>query len=112
MIASGAIKATALLSNMGAGAAGMFETTMVAILVSAICALITEYGGFEALLNGIKKVFKGKKMPGHMGNVRVTVQNLEIVKIDVENNVILVKGAVPGPKKSLVMIKETVKTGK
>ena len=51
-------------------------------------------------------------MPGHMGNVRVTVQNLEIVKIDVENNVILVKGAVPGPKKSLVMIKETVKVGK
>ena len=58
------------------------------------------------------RVFKGKKMPGHMGAVRVTVQNLEIVKIDVENNVILVKGAVPGPKKSLVMIKETVKTGK
>ena len=58
------------------------------------------------------RVFKGKKMPGHMGNVRVTVQNLEVVKIDVENNVILVKGAVPGPKKSLVMIKETVKSGK
>ena len=58
------------------------------------------------------RVFKGKKMPGHKGAVRVTVQNLEIVKIDVENNIILVKGAVPGPKKSLVMIKETVKTGK
>lgn len=58
------------------------------------------------------RVFKGKKMPGHMGNVRVTVQNLEIVKIDVENDVILVKGAVPGPKKSLVMIKETVKSAK
>ena len=58
------------------------------------------------------RVFKGKKMPGHMGCVRVTVQNLEVVKIDVENDVILVKGAVPGPKKSLVMIKETVKSGK
>ena len=58
------------------------------------------------------RVFKGKKMAGHMGAVRVTVQNLEIVKIDVENNVILVKGAVPGPKKSLVMLKETVKAGK
>ena len=58
------------------------------------------------------RVFKGKKMPGHMGNVRVTIQNLEVVKIDVENNVILVKGAVPGPKKSLVMIKESVKSGK
>jgi large subunit ribosomal protein L3 len=58
------------------------------------------------------KVFKGKKMAGHKGAVRVTVQNLEIVKIDVENDVILVKGSVPGPKKSLVMIKETVKSGK
>ncbi len=58
------------------------------------------------------KVFKGKKMAGHMGAVRVTVQNLEIVKIDAENDVILVKGSVPGPKKSLVMIKETVKNGK
>ena len=58
------------------------------------------------------RVFKGKKMPGHMGSVRVTIQNLEVVKIDVENDVILVKGAVPGPKKSLVMIKDTVKTGK
>lgn len=55
------------------------------------------------------KVMKGKKMPGHMGSVRVTIQNLEIVRIDVENNIILVKGAVPGPKKSMVMLKETVK---
>ena len=55
------------------------------------------------------RVLPGKKMPGHMGAVRVTVQNLEIVKIDVENNVILVKGAVPGPKKSLVMLKDSVK---
>ena len=55
------------------------------------------------------RVFKGKGMPGHMGNVQVTVQNLEIVKVDVENNLILVKGAVPGPKKSLVTLKNTVK---
>lgn len=61
MLATGAIPAIDLLSNMGSGASGMFETTMVAILVSAICALITEYGGFEALLNGIKKLFKGNK---------------------------------------------------
>ena len=52
---------------------------------------------------------KGKKMPGHMGCEQVTVQNLEIVKVDAENSVILVKGSVPGPKKSLVVIKETVK---
>ena len=61
MLCTGAIKATALLSSMGNGAAGMFETTMVAILVSAICALIREYGGFDALLNMVFKVFKGKK---------------------------------------------------
>ena len=55
------------------------------------------------------RVFKGKHMPGHMGAVRVTVQNLEVVSIDAEKNLILVKGAVPGPKKSLVMLKESVK---
>lgn len=58
------------------------------------------------------RVFKGKGMPGHMGAKKITVQNLEIVKVDVENNLILVKGAVPGPKKSLVTFKETVKSGK
>ena len=55
------------------------------------------------------RVFKGKGMPGHMGSVRVTTQNLEIVKVDVENNLLLVKGSVPGPKKSLVTVKETTK---
>ena len=55
------------------------------------------------------RVFKGKHMPGQMGNVKATVQNLEIVRIDTENNVILVKGAVPGPKKSMIVLKETVK---
>lgn len=55
------------------------------------------------------RVFKGKHMPGHMGHVKVTVQNLEVVRIDTQNNIILVKGAVPGPKKSLVMLKNTVK---
>ena len=58
------------------------------------------------------RVFKGKGMPGHMGNVKVTIQNLEIVRVDAENSLILVKGAVPGPKKSLVTIKETVKARK
>ena len=55
------------------------------------------------------RVFKGKKMAGHMGAVRITVQNLEVVRVDAEQNLILVKGAVPGPKKSLVMIKESTK---
>lgn len=56
-------------------------------------------------------VLKGKKLPGHMGNVATTIQNLEVVSIDLENNVILIKGNVPGPKKSLVMIKTSVKKG-
>ena len=56
------------------------------------------------------KVFKGKKMPGRMGGVKVTIQNLEVVRVDADNNLILVKGSVPGPKKSLVTLKETVKT--
>ena len=56
-------------------------------------------------------VLKGKKLPGHMGNVATTIQNLEVVSVDLENNVILIKGNVPGPKKSLVMIKTSVKKG-
>jgi len=55
------------------------------------------------------KVKKGKKMPGHMGHRRVTVQNLEIIKVDVEKNILLIKGSVPGPKKTLVFIKNSVK---
>lgn len=58
------------------------------------------------------RVFPGKHMPGQMGNVKVTVQNLEVAKVDVENNLILIKGAVPGPKKALITLKETVKCGK
>ena len=61
MLATGGVTATALLTSMGSGVKGMFETSMVAILVSAICALISEYGGFEALLQLIRKVFKGQK---------------------------------------------------
>lgn len=58
------------------------------------------------------KVFKGKKLPGHMGNVKVTVQNLEVIKIDTDRNLLLVKGAIPGPKGGLLTIKESVKTSK
>ena len=58
------------------------------------------------------RVFKGKKMPGHMGGKKVTTQNLEVVRVDAEKNLLLVKGAVPGSKKSLVTIKESVKAGK
>ncbi|MBQ8663302.1 MAG: 50S ribosomal protein L3 [Eubacterium sp.] len=65
--------------------------------------------GSNGACSSPSKVFKGKGMPGHMGSVKVTVQNLEVVRVDAENNLLLIKGAVPGPKKSLVTIKETVK---
>ena len=58
------------------------------------------------------RVMKGKKMPGHMGSEQVTVQNLEVVRIDADSDLILVKGAVPGAKKSLVIVAESVKAGK
>lgn len=58
------------------------------------------------------RVFKGKGMPGQMGHKKITIQNLEVVRVDAENNLLLVKGAVPGPKKSLVTIKESVKVSK
>ena len=67
------------------------------------------HAGSNGAASDPSKVFKGKKMPGQMGNKKITVQNLEIVRVDAENNLLLVKGSVPGPKKCLVTIKETVK---
>ena len=55
------------------------------------------------------RVFKGKKLPGHMGNVHVTVQNLEVVRVDAERNLLLIKGSVPGPKKAVVTVINSVK---
>ena len=65
--------------------------------------------GSNGACSSPSRVFKGKGMPGHMGCVRVTVQNLTIVRVDADKNLLLVKGAVPGPKKGLVTIKETTK---
>ena len=67
------------------------------------------HAGSNGACSDPSKVFKGKKMAGHMGSRRITIQNLEVVRVDAEKNLILVKGAVPGPKKSLVTLKETVK---
>ena len=61
MLVMGEVTLETLLLNMGSGASGMFETCMVAVLVSVMCSLIKEYGGFDALLNGIRRLFKGKK---------------------------------------------------
>jgi large subunit ribosomal protein L3 len=70
------------------------------------------HAGSNGACSSPSKVFKGKKMPGHMGHKQVTVQNLEVVRVDAEKNLLLIKGSVPGPKKSLVTIKESVKIAK
>ena len=70
------------------------------------------HAGSNGACSDPSKVFKGKKMAGHMGHVKVTIQNLEIVRVDAEKNLILVKGAVPGAKKALVMLKSTTRTDK
>ena len=67
------------------------------------------HAGSNGAASDPSKVFKGKKMPGHMGSKKITIQNLEVVRVDAENNLLLVKGSVPGPKKSLVTIREAVK---
>ena len=58
------------------------------------------------------RVYKGKKLPGHYGNVKKTIQNLYVAKVDAERNLILVKGGVPGPKGGLLVVKEAIKSGK
>ena len=70
------------------------------------------HAGSNGACSDPSKVFKGKGMPGQMGHKKITIQNLEVVRVDAEKNLLLVKGAVPGPKKSLVTNKETVKVSK
>ena len=67
------------------------------------------HAGSNGACSDPSRVFKGKKMAGQMGHRRITVQNLEVVRVDAEDNLILVKGSVPGPKKALVTLKTTVK---
>ena len=70
------------------------------------------HAGSNGACSSPSRVFKGKKMPGQMGAKRITIQNLEVVRVDADKNLLLVKGAVPGPRKALVTIKESVKTAK
>lgn len=72
---------------------------------------VHRHAGSMGACSSPSRIYKGKKMPGHMGAVKVTVQNLDIVKIDTENNLLVVKGAIPGPKGSVVTVKSTVKNG-
>ena len=70
---------------------------------------VHRHAGSMGACSSPSRIFKGKKLPGHMGAERVTVQNLEIVKIDAENNLIAIKGAIPGPKNGIVTICDCVK---
>ena len=67
------------------------------------------HAGSNSSASDPSRVFKGKKMAGHMGHEKTTVQNLEVVRVDAEKNLLLIKGSVPGPKKALVTIRESVK---
>ena len=70
---------------------------------------VHRHGGSLGVIDPAR-IFKGKKMAGHLGSEKVTVQNLDIVKVDVENNLIAIKGAIPGPKNGIVVIADTVKS--
>ena len=70
---------------------------------------VHRHAGSNGACSDPSRVMKGKKLPGHMGANRVTVQNLEVVKVDVENNLIALKGAIPGPKNGIVCISDSVK---
>ncbi len=70
---------------------------------------VHRHAGSMGACSSPSRIFKGKKLPGHMGAEKVTVQNLEIVKIDVDNNLIAIKGAVPGAKGGIVYISDSVK---
>ena len=72
---------------------------------------VHRHAGSMGACSSPSRIFKGKKMPGHMGATRVTVQNLDVVKVDTENHLLVIKGAIPGPKGSVVTVKNTVKVG-
>lgn len=70
---------------------------------------VARHAGSMGACSSPSRVFKGKKLPGHLGAERVTIQNLKVVKVDAENNLIAIKGAIPGPKGSVVCISDSVK---
>ena len=102
-------KIDATATSKGKGYAGGIKRHGLKSGPSAHGSKYHRHAGSNGMASDPSKVFQGKKMPGQMGAERVTIQNLEIVKVDADQNIILVKGAVPGPKKSLVMLKESVK---
>ena len=105
-------KIDATATSKGKGAQGAIKRLGQSRGPMAHGSKFHRHQGSNGACSSPSKVFKGKGMPGHMGAKKITIQNLEVVKVDAENNLILVKGAVPGPKKAMVTIKETVKSGK
>lgn len=71
---------------------------------------VARHAGSLGACSDPSRVFKGKKLAGHLGSERVTIQNLDVVKVDVENNLIAIKGAIPGPKGGIVVLADTVKS--
>ncbi|MBQ0110601.1 MAG: 50S ribosomal protein L3 [Oscillospiraceae bacterium] len=96
--------------SKGKGYAGVIKRWNFARLkMSHGTGPVARHGGSIGACSSPSRVFKGKKMAGHLGFERVTVQNLSVVKVDAENNIIAVKGAVPGPKGGVVVIRDSVK---
>lgn len=100
----------ATATSKGKGFQGVIKRHGLATGPASHGSKFHRHGGALAGASDPGKVFKGKQMAGQMGGEKVTIQNLDVVKVDAEKNLILVKGAVPGPKKSLVLLRETVKS--
>ncbi len=103
-------KVDAVGTSKGKGYAGVIKRWNFSRLkMSHGTGPVARHGGSLGASSTPSRVMKGKKMAGHLGAERVTVQNLEVVKIDAENNIIAVKGAVPGPKGGIVVLQDSVK---
>lgn len=97
-------------TSKGKGYAGVIKRWNFARLkMSHGTGPVARHGGSMGACSSPSRVWKGKKMAGHLGAERVTVQNLDVVKVDAENNIIAVKGAIPGPKGGIVVIADSVK---
>ena len=97
-------------TSKGKGTAGAIKRWNFGRLKESHCSgPVVRHAGSLGACSDPSRVFKGKKLAGHLGSERVTIQNLDIVKVDAENNLIAIKGAVPGPKGGIVVLKNSIK---
>ena len=97
-------------TSKGKGTAGVIKRWNFSRLKEThVTGPCVRHGGSIGMCSDPSRVFKGKKMAGHLGAEKVTVQNLTVVKVDAENNLIAIKGAIPGPNKGIVVIKDAIK---